>query len=147
MNILDDLTPGPDSYQADHSLIGKTHSFSKIKNSPGIKIGRAKLETGARIMISSEHKVHLLGKESPGVGNYNIDQRYIDRYVKKNISPSFNFSKAKRFSPSPEDNQGRSKPLVNLTELFSGVKSPRPQAVDPIPEINDIARARKASVE
>ena len=117
-----------------------------MKNPPGYHISKAKLENGNKMMISKDHVVDLVRKDSPGVGIYNVETDTYDKYVKKKNNPSYNFSKAKRFLPSPETNGAkRNPPLVNLHEIFSGTKSPNPPITERTDELDpfDTGSSRK----
>ena len=91
---FDFVTPGPD-YKVQQ-YFGKKSQVSNVRNSPSFgMLGRS--DSKNKLVISLQHKVDMLGKDSPKVGLYNnnIDQLY--KIQKRGNIGSMAFSKASRF--------------------------------------------------
>jgi len=65
----DEILPGPQDYKPAH-ITGMYSFNSTFKNSPSFSIQKVPSKKLNGVMISKEHTVDLIGKDSPGVGLY-----------------------------------------------------------------------------
>ena len=77
-------------------------------------MGRAsRLEGIKKQIITPSHTADMMGKDSPGVGNYSNYISAMDKFSKRRSGPSYNFSKSSRFEPSLEEKDfARRSPLL-----------------------------------
>lgn len=88
----------------------RQNNNSTKKNFPSYSISLGSKHPN--MVITSLHTVELLGRDSPGVGNYNIDSELIKRSQYKNIGCSF--GKAARPVLSQVDHDKIFKTINNL---------------------------------
>lgn len=71
-NIRDLMKPvGPGQYDLPQ-LTGQKQTISRIKNLPAYSIS-TRTDKMKKLIISKDHKVDQIGRDSPGVGAYNYD--------------------------------------------------------------------------
>ncbi|TNV81678.1 hypothetical protein FGO68_gene3382 [Halteria grandinella] len=80
-NVLSDaMKPiGPGQYNLP-SMTGQKHMLSKLKNIPSFSI-YSKVDQNKKVVITKEHKVEQLGRDSPGVGTYEYDYDQLTKKV------------------------------------------------------------------
>lgn len=54
----------------DNNTFGKSSIASHSKNLPVFGIHQSKGNSNNKMIISPNHKTHIMGKDSPGVGRY-----------------------------------------------------------------------------
>ena len=54
--------------------------LSKLKNIPSYSI-YSKVDTNKKVIISKQHTVEQLGRDSPGVGTYDVDYDQLTKKV------------------------------------------------------------------
>lgn len=89
-----DRTPGPD-YRVQHGF-GQRSPVSNVRNAPSFGIPGG-TDSKNKVVISSQHVVDKLGKDSPSVGAYNNDIDKLYKIQRRNNVGSMAFSKARRF--------------------------------------------------
>lgn len=94
MTIYDEeIYPGPSDYKP--TQITGTRSFnSTIKNSPAFSMQKVPSKKLAGVMITKDHIVDLIGKDSPGVGCYDASADKIYKCLKKSPNRGVKFGTA-----------------------------------------------------
>ena len=81
---------GPGEYEFP-DLIGTKHMLSKMRNIPAFSIS-SRHDQNRKLIISKNHKVEQIGRDSPGVGQYKYDYADMQKKVLANGNGGNNYS-------------------------------------------------------